>query len=154
MPDFATLNGSVFDPSVPSHFTFTLTGGELQTFKNNNGGPNDVGTPTLFYAITSGGASGNFQVPFNSNLQNSGDQKWQTLTQNVNLLAGLALGNYTATIRLTAPTGNDGNFSGGNTLDTGNFTVNFTVVPEPSILVLLAGPALLAAWYFARRAPA
>jgi hypothetical protein len=144
-PDFSSLNGSVFDLNNPGAFTFTLTGGELQTFKNNNGGFNDVGTPTLFYAITSGGVSSDFGVPFNSNLPTPGDQKWQTVSQNVNLLQRLAPGSYTATIHISAPTGNDGNFSGGNTLDTGNFSVNFTVVPEPSSFALLAGPGLLGA---------
>ncbi len=150
-PDYSSLNGSVFNLTVPGAFTFTLTGGELQTFKNNGGGFNDVGTPTLFYAITAGGVSSSFGVPFNSNLPNAGDQKWQTLLQNVNLLQGLAPGNYTATVHISAPTGNDGNFSGGNTIDTGNFSINFSVVPEPSSLALLAGPGLLAAWFFARR---
>ena len=158
LPDFASLNGSVFDPSVPGHFTFTLTGGELQTFKNGNSngnGFNNIGTPTLFFAITSGGPAGSFSVPFNSEFggspsfgSNPGDQKWQVLGQNVNLLQGLAPGNYTATIHISAPTGN-GNLN--NTLDTGNFSVSFTVVPEPSSLALLAGPGLLAAWFFARR---
>ena len=154
-PDYTSLNGSVFDPAVPGSFTFTLLGGELQTFKNNSGGFNDVSTPTLLYTITAGGTSGNFSVPFNAEFPsfgtNPGDQKWQTLSQNVNLLQGLAPGNYTATIRLTAPTGNNGDFSGGNLLDTGTFSVNFTVVPEPSSFALLAGPGLLVAWFFARR---
>lgn len=159
LPDFTSLNGSVFDPSIAGHFTFTLTGGELQTFKNGattgGNGSNNVGQPTLFYTITTGGTSGNFSVPFNSEFggmpsfgTNTGDQKWQTLGQNVNLLQGLAPGNYTATIHISAPTGN-GNLN--NTLDTGNFSVNFTVVPEPSSFALLAGPGLLAAWFFARR---
>ena len=110
-PDYSSLNGSVFDPAVPGSFTFTLLGGELNTFKNNSGGSNDVGTPTLLYSITSGGTSGNFSVPFSAGFpsfgNNPGDQKWQTLSQNVNLLQGLAPGNYTANIRLTAPTGVD-----------------------------------------------
>ena len=156
-PDFASLNGAVFGPGD----VFRLVGGELNTFKNNNttgNGFNDVGQPSLLYSVVTGGTSGNFGLGFNSEFggnpsfgNNPGDQKWQTLGQNVNLLANLAPGDYTLNIRITAPTGNNGDFSGGAILDTGAFAANFTVVPEPSSLSLLAGPAILGAWFFVRR---
>ena len=153
-PDFSTLNGSVFGPGT----LFQLDGGELNTFKNNGttgNGFNDIGTPSLLYSVIPGGVDSNFQLGFDSQFpdfgNNTGDQKWQTLGQNINLLANLAPGNYTLNVRITAPTGTNGDFSGGALLDTGTFSANFTVVPEPSSLSLLAGPAILGAWFFVRR---
>ena len=153
-PDFSSLNGSVFGPGTQ----FQLDGGELNTFKNNNttgNGFNDIGTPSLLYSVVPSGVEGNFQLGFNSEFpnfgNNTGDQKWQTLGQNINLLSNLAPGDYTLNIRITAPTGFNSDFSGGAILDTGTFSTNFTVVPEPSTLSLLAGPAILGAWFFVRR---
>ncbi len=153
-PDYSTLNGSVFGIGD----TFTLNGGELQTFKNNNNtgnGFNDVGVPTLLYTVSGGGVTGNFQLPFNDQFpnfgNNSGDQKWQSTSQNFNLLTGLAPGSYTLTIRITAPTGTSGDFSGGNVLDTGGFVANFNVVPEPSTNVLIAALSGVGCLFLLRR---
>ncbi len=154
LPNFSSLSGTVFGPGD----SFRLTGGETNTFKNNNtagNGFNDIGTPSFLYSVVPNGVDGSFPLAFDSQFPNfgqfEGDQKWQTVGQNVNLLAGLAPGDYTVNFRVTAPTGNNGNFSGGNILDSGTFTANITVVPEPSSLSLLAGPAILGAWFFVRR---
>ena len=153
LPNFSSLNGTVFGPGD----SFRLTGGETNTFKNNNtsgNGFNDIGTPSFLYSVVPNGVSGSFPLAFDSQTTSptgSIDQKWQTLGQNVNLLAGLAPGDYTVNFRVTAPTGNNGNFSGGNILDSGAFSASVTVVPEPSSLSLLAGPAILGAWFFVRR---
>lgn len=159
-PDFSSLNGATFGPGG-MFSSLRLTGGELNTFKNGNTGGNgftDVGTPSFLYSVTTGGVSGNFPLPFNSEFggnpsfgSNPGDQKWQEIGQNINLLAGLAPGAYTVSFRITAPTGNNGDFSAGNILDTTTFSANITVVPEPSSISLLAGPAMLGAWFFVRR---
>jgi hypothetical protein len=160
LPNFSSLNGATFGDGG-TNSAFRLTGGELNTFKNTQTGGNgfnDVGTPSFLYSVTPGGADSNFAVPFNSEFggnpsfgSTAGDQKWQTLGQNVNLLSDLAPGDYTVSFRITAPTGNNGTFSGGEILDTGSFNASITVVPEPSSVALLAGPAILGAWFYVRR---
>ena len=137
-------NLGTFDPAVNSLF---LTGGEADTFKN---GTSDVTAAFLNYRIYTGAPAGSFanlNLPFNSDLGN-GDQKWQTTSANNNLLTGLANGTYTLEVFVNSNTNEGDQFlnAGG-----ANYKATFTVVPEPATVSLLAGPALLGAWFYARR---
>ena len=78
--------------------TFTLRGGEINTYKN---GRTDVLNGRLRYRVyPAGPAPSNLRfnfigLPYNSELSGTpGDQKWQEKNANVNLLAGLDPGSY------------------------------------------------------------
>ena len=144
-----TFNGrdlGTFDPAVNSLF---FSGGEALTFKNSGG---DVTGATIFYRVfLSGNPDGSFNglnLPFAENIGDNGDQKWQSLAANDNLLFNLAPGNYTLQTYVQADTN-----EGTRTLNNGgaDYAASFTVVPEPSSLSLLAGPAILGAWFYVRR---
>jgi hypothetical protein len=147
-----TFNGTslgTFNPSVNSLF---FSGGEALTFKNSGG---DVTAATIYYRIfEAGNPTGSFNaanLPFANNISgNPGeeDQRWQSLAPNDNLLFNLAPGNYTLQTYVDANTNEGTRFlnNGG-----ANYNASFTVVPEPSTLSLLAGPAILGAWFFVRR---
>ena len=143
-----SLNGAnlgTFDPDVNSLF---FSGGEALTFKSDGG---DVTAATVYYRVfEAGNPSGSFNgvnLPFAQDLGN-GDQRWQSLAPNDNLLLNLAPGNYTLQAYVDASTNEGTRFlnNGG-----ANYNASFTVVPEPSTVSLLAGPAILGAWFFVRR---
>lgn len=114
--------------------SLSLSGGEAKTFKNGGG---DVFGAELNYRIfPQGSPSGTFipvNLPFESNLSNPGDQRWQELGSNTDLLSGLAAGDYTLEVFWRVPTNQgdqfDSNF--GN-----NFSASFTVAavtPVPTM---------------------
>ena len=142
---FHTRDLGDFDPAVNSLF---FSGGEAQTFKSGTG---DVTGSTFYYRVYPVGApSGSFvavQLPFFENLSN-GDQKWQSLAPNDNLLNNLAPGDYAIQTYIGADTNEGTKFLNNGGAD---YIATFTVVPEPSSLSLLAGPAILGAWFFVRR---
>jgi hypothetical protein len=146
-PPFGNVNFGLFDPSLGQ--TFVLKGGEADTFKN---GASNVTGAFLNYRIyptgSPSGAFSNLNLPFNSDL-GGGNQKWQTIAATTNLLAGLPNGNYTLEVYVNSTTSGDGD----QFLNNGgaNYKATFSVVPEPSSLTLLGGPALLGAWFFVRR---
>ncbi len=99
-----------------------------------------------------GSPSGSFtslNLPFNTDLT-GGDQKWQTLSANTDLLAGLANGNYTLEVYVHSSTNEGDRYLNGNPAGS-NYTATFSVVPEPSSLALIAGPVLLGVCFFLRR---
>ncbi len=73
-----------------SNNTLVLKGGEIKTFKNSGG---NVTGGNMFYRIypidTAPGAFTSVNLPFFADLPTPGDQTWQTVTQNVNVLSGL-----------------------------------------------------------------
>jgi hypothetical protein len=71
----------------------------------------------------------------------------------LNLLTGLSNGNYTFEVYFQGTTNGLGGAANPIFLNNGgaNYKATFTVVPEPSILALLAGAALLGACFFRRR---
>ncbi len=138
----------MFDPSAGQ--TFVLTGGEADTFKN--GASNVTGADLVYRIYPTGSPSGAFtslNLPFNTDLT-GGDQKWQTLSATTDLLAGLANGNYTLEVYVHSSTNEGDRYLNGNPPGS-NYIATFSVVPEPSSLALIAGPALLGAWFFLRR---
>jgi hypothetical protein len=145
-PSFNGTNLGTFDPNVNELF---LRGGEALTFKND--GSDVTGAILQWRIFQSGFPEGSFSgigLPFAENLGDGGDQKWQHQNANINLLAGLAPGTYTLQVYVQAESSDGTHFlnAGGS-----NYSATFTVVPEPSSLSLLAGPALLGAWFYVRR---
>ena len=146
-PTFQGTNLGTFDPNVNSLF---FSGGELNTTESNGG---DVTAASIHYRVyTTGSPTGSFtsfNLPYAGSWgSTTGDDKWQSLAPNDNLLTNLAPGSYTLETFISA-TSNEGALflsNGGS-----NYQANFTVVPEPSSLSLLAGPAILGAWFFVRR---
>ena len=125
--------------------------GKRKTFKNGTG---DVSMAQLNYRIyPTGSPSESFtslDLPFNTNLVNPGDQKWQSLAASMNLLTGLTDGNYTLEVYVSANTNEGDRFLSNGGV---NYTATFSVVPEPSALALIAGPAVLGAFSSAVGAP-
>ena len=148
----ADFNGAflgTFDISLGN--TLVLAGGEFRTFQDPG---QDVSSVFINYSIRPTGGEGTFQ-PFSINFVSqtgnaSGglDKFWQTTDGSVNLLNGLAPGNYDFVVFGSATTTQGDRFYSNNA---NNYTATFTVVPEPSSLSLLAGPAILGAWFFVRR---
>ncbi|HMP90210.1 MAG TPA: alpha-amylase family glycosyl hydrolase [Kiritimatiellia bacterium] len=72
-----------------SNHTLVLKGGEIKTFKNSG---SDVTGGNMYYRIypidTAPGAFTSRNLPFFANL-GGGDQVWQVITNNINVLAGL-----------------------------------------------------------------
>ncbi|MEM0999552.1 MAG: IPTL-CTERM sorting domain-containing protein [Bacteroidota bacterium] len=135
--------------------SLVLNGGELKTFKN--GGGDVFGGEINYRVYPQGSPSGTFtaiNLPFNANLTNPGDQRWQEALAGVNLLAGLTPSTtYELEVFWRSPTNLgdrfDSNF--GN-----NFTATFTTssaAPVPTmsewglvifaLLVLCIGAAVL-----------
>jgi hypothetical protein len=146
-----TLNLGTFNPGAGQ--TLTLTGGSLLTFAN---GGSSVTAGFLDFRVFAGVGtpSGSFteiSLPFNEDIAstgNAGDQRWSTESSSFNLLTGLSNGTYTLGVFLRDSDSDAGHFSSNGGA---NYGATFTVVPEPSTLSLLAGPALLSGWLFLRR---
>lgn len=163
-PDYQGANLGTFDPATDQLFL----GGQQKSFKNNG---TDVTAHILDWRIWQGSPSGSFsQINYSfqwnqgdsgapGNLNNPGDQQWGTDVQGanttddaVNILTGLANGVYT--LELFSQINTNGvnadptiyNNNGGS-----NFTATFTVVPEPSVVSLLAGSSVLGASFYLRR---
>jgi hypothetical protein len=129
--------------------TLTLTGGSLLTYQH--GDTVDTGSATLNYEIYQLGGSGtytSFNLPFNEmNVAgSSGDTRFDTESQAINVLSGLAPGSYEISTygNATADGGTGPIFesNGGN-----DFGATFMVVPEAStwvsLLAALGGLILL-----------
>ena len=142
-PDFNGANLGTFDPSFGD--SLILNGAEFNTFQD--GGDNVIEV-SLNYRVYTGTAPNfsSFSVDFVS--QTGNDKFWQSTNENINLLNNLSPGTYTFEVFGSADTTAGPRFysNSGN-----NYVASFTVVPEPSTLSLLAGPAILGAWFFVRR---
>jgi len=128
--------------------TLTLDGGEMLTFKN---GGSNVSGADMFYSIN-GGSFQDATLAFNEDNVGSstGDQRWYSDTAaNANVLSGLSNGTYTLSVYFRDSNSDDGNdyiSNGGN-----NFNATFTVVPEPSSLMMLLGSSVFGSFYLLRR---
>lgn len=136
-PDFQGANLGTFNATVGN--TLTLAGAEIKTWKDNGG---DVTGGKFDYRVyQTGDTPGAFsEITLNwvANLAGS-DQKWDNTTANINLLTGLANGNYTLEVYAYA-TSNQGNPVSNN--GGANYKATFTVIPEPTA-ALLGGLGLL-----------
>ena len=106
----------------------------MKTFKNF--GSNVTGAFFDYRVFKVGDTPGSFTefgLPFNSNIGDGGDQKWDKVDQNVNLLTGLSNGNYTLEVFAKA-TSTDGDHFSNN--GGANYKASFTVIPEPSAALL------------------
>lgn len=163
-PDFQGAFLGTFNPATQ----MLLLGGQEKSFKNNG---TDVTGHVLDYRIYLGAPSGSF-APINysfqwnqgdpgapSGLNNLGDQQWGTDLQGahgsnsaVNVISGLTPGTYTLELfSLINTNGVDASSQIFNNNGGSNFLATFTIVPEPSTLSLMAGPALLGGFFFLRR---
>ena len=146
-------------PCVPGHEIVgrvTAVGGEVKTFKNDGG--NVTGAYLDYRIWLTGNESGSFierSIPFNENDPFvAGNQKWQLTGDNINVLSGLANGNYTLEIYFRA-SGNQGDVF--DNVGGANYEATFAVVPEPANLALGTFGVLLLAggvWRNTRRASA
>ena len=146
-PTFQGADLGTFDPNVNSLF---FSGGELQTFEN--GGSDVTGASIHYRVYVTGSPTGSytsFNLPYAGAWgSTAGDDRWQSLAPSDNLLSNLAPGSYTLETFISASSTDGSLFlsNGGS-----NYQATFTVVPEPSTVSLLAGPAILGAWFFVRR---
>ncbi|MCC5850923.1 MAG: PEP-CTERM sorting domain-containing protein [Verrucomicrobia bacterium] len=125
-----------------------LNGFEIKTF-NDSG--DDVTNAILWYRVTkSGDTPGSFtSFELTSPSSVSGNDKtWATTTANINLLSGLDIGDYSLDVffrhTATFTGGGGGSFEMGNWSESNNPTATFTVIPEPSSIIMM-GLAGLAA---------
>lgn len=111
-----------------------LNGGEVKTFKNSGG---DVFGAEIFYNVhPAGSGPGPFNgipLPFDANLANPGDQRWQQALAGVDVLNGLAPGNYELEVfwKITSNIGDQFDSDFGN-----NFKASFTVAAPTSVPTL------------------
>ncbi len=111
--------------------SLVLNGGEIKTFKNSGG---DVTGAEINYRVyeqgTTPGSFNTVNLPFDANLPNPGDQRWQQALAGVDLLSGLSAGNYDLEVfwRATTNIGDqfDSNFGS-------NFTSSFSVAGSPTV---------------------
>jgi hypothetical protein len=124
--------------SLSSSSNLTIKGFEYKTFNDNS---SSVTFANLYYRIyPTGSPTGSFtQIQTNSPISASGNNKtWQVTNGSANLLNGLSNGNYTMEIYTESYT-NGVNTAGNIFGFSANPTATFTVVPEPTTWVLLAG---------------
>jgi len=125
-----------------------LKGAELLTWK---GGGSNVSAADLFYSID-GGAFIDATLAFNQDNVNSngGDQRWYSDTSpNANLLNGFTSGTHTLSVYFRDSNTDRGNDYISNNAH--NFNATFTVVPEPSSILLILGSMGFGSFYLARR---
>jgi len=147
----STLNPGSFNDTTFSTDSLTFAGGEVLTFKS--GSDNFTGAD-VYYAIDNGTYT---QVALGFDQDNvngtTGDQRWYKDNDTVNLLSGLSLGTHTLNFYFDA-TDNYGSGIFTPVINNGgppNYTANFTVVPEPSTLMMLMSSSLFGTFYLLRR---
>lgn len=142
-PDFNGTFLGTFNPSLGD--SLILNGAEFNTFQDGGDNVTAVDLNYRIYTGTPPNFSG-FSVDFVS--QSGNNKFWQTTNENINLLANLAPGTYSFEVFGSASTTAGPRFysNGGS-----NYTATFTVIPEPSSLSLIAGPAILGAFFYLRR---
>ncbi len=142
-PDFNGANLGTFN--VGNTF---FVGGQHKLFKDNG---TDVTASSLSWRVFISAPSGAFtavNMPFQTNLGGN-DQQWGGNIQgangsqvnSTNILAGLTPANYRLEIFTTI---NTNGVNAASVINQGNYTANFTVIPEPSGALLgLLGSALI-----------
>lgn len=144
-PDLANTFSARDFGTLTQSSTLVLKGGEAKTFKNRDG---DVFGGEMFYRVYRDGATpGSYNevsLFFNADLGNGGDQRWQNIALNVNLLDGIEnSGNYTIEVYWRIRTNKGDKFdnnSGNNTIN----TISFNYSVEPSLNI--SGTASTNAW--------
>ncbi|MCC5844877.1 MAG: PEP-CTERM sorting domain-containing protein [Verrucomicrobia bacterium] len=143
-PSFS-VNLGEFDLSTDS---LILNGFEINTF---NADGDNITNAILWYRVTKDGDTpGSFSsIELTSPNSISGNDKfWQITNANSNLLSGLDIGDYSLDVyfrhNATFTGGGGGTFEMGNWSPSNNPTATFTVIPEPSSIIMM-GLAGLAA---------
>lgn len=133
-----TFNLGTFNPSAGD--TLTLPGGAILTFQGN-GGAIFTGAVYLNYEVFLSGSSGSF--PPGTNLPENaesnpggtpGNELYDTESQSINLLSGLAPGTYELETYGYAGSSTGDKYANGNG---SNYGALFTVVPEPNTWAML-----------------
>ncbi len=127
--------------------SLTLDGGEVLTFKNSG---SDVTGALVGYSINGAGFTEK-GLSFNEDnvSGNNGDQRWYSDSAiSTDMLSGLSNGTYTLSVYYHATT-NDGDKYANN--NSNNFKATFTVVPEPSSLMMLLSSCVCGTFYLIRR---
>ncbi len=132
-PDGATRWDAVDLGTITSSTSLLLIGGEIKTFKN---GGSDVTGAALFYRVYKSGDTpgsySSFSLPFAENLVNPGDQKWQSLSNSIQLRSLMTSpGTWVIDIYWEAYTNIDGthqNTGGGSKNVTGDATLPVELV--------------------------
>ncbi|PID82034.1 MAG: hypothetical protein CSB16_03380, partial [Clostridiales bacterium] len=110
-----------------------LKGGQIKTFKKSQG---DVMGGSMYYRVYKEGATAsNFieiNLPFGANLS-GGNQKWEKIDLNTNLLMGLSVGNYVIEVYFKARTSEGDKRHGNNKT---NYKATFRVIGLPASLKL------------------
>jgi len=149
-----TFNLGTFNINTGSTDSLILKGGSLLSFKN---GGSDVTGATLEYQIFSVSPSGTFtavNLPFGADnvAGNTGDQRWDTESLSINLLAGLNTGTYVLDVYGLASSTDGTHYETGGSIN--NYGATFTVVPEPSTwAMMLGGLGMLVCFQRLRRKP-
>ena len=123
----ATFGGSDLGTFAASD-ALTLNGGELKTYKN--GSSNVCGGNVYYRVYASGDTPGSFSsvaLPYDSELANAGDQKWDETAAGIDLLAGLTAGGaYTLEVYWDLAGAESDPLGCGETKYDSNFGNNFT----------------------------
>ena len=160
-------NSTWADGSNPSLGTFniangdglTLDGGEEVTYKGqvNYGNEANVSGADMFYSIN-GSSFTDAPLVFNQDdivgstnyTGGSDNQRWYSdSAANVNMLSGLSNGTYTLSVYFRDTNTTDGHDYVSNSSN--NYNATFTVVPEPSTLMMLMSSSLFGTFYLLRR---
>ncbi|MEM7452903.1 MAG: PEP-CTERM sorting domain-containing protein [Planctomycetota bacterium] len=149
--DFDGFNLGSFNPAAGN--TLAISGAEGLTFKN---GSSDVFGANLNYSVVPTGGSHAFSevaIGFTSNASfndaagtsygGSGDQKWSDsgAWAPIDILGSLSNGTYEIQVFLRG-TSNEGDFFHNNAPTFANYTATFSVIPEPTTLVMFGSAAL------------
>lgn len=145
-----TLNLGSFNDTTFSTDSLTFAGGEVLTYKS--GSDNFTGAD-VYYSIDGGSFT---QVALGFDQDNvdgtTGDQRWYKDNGTANLLSGLSLGTHTLSFYFDA-TDNYGSGIYTPVINNGgpNYSATFSVVPEPSTLMMLMSSSLFGTFYLLRR---
>lgn len=142
-----TLNLGTFDTVAGDSLKFV--GGDILTYKHGY----NVDFTQVNLSID-GGSYTSISLNWDTDLGGGGDQRWYTQTggTGLNLLSGLSEGVHTLHVYFDAHSDSTSSYAYDNNSNIpGNYQATFTVVPEPSSLVLVLGSMFFGGSYLARR---